>query len=133
MRSRIDPPPRLGQRCISSTRAVPGGVVILEATPKDRSGSDERSAALRMTKRTTHLLLARLAAEAIDAAGFKPGVGPGPGSAYHVLVASKEMVLLESELAAIRARFDAIATSLSGSYECWTASAVAAPVARNQG
>jgi|SRR6266508_3785681 len=59
------------------------------------------------------------AAEAIEAAGFKTGVGPGPATAYHVLVASKEMVPVESELGAIRARFNAIAVALGGTYEFW--------------
>lgn len=64
------------------------------------------------------------AAESIEAAGFRTFVGPGPGTEYHVLCATREMIPVKAELAAIRARFDMLASSFGGTYEQWDAAVV---------
>lgn len=65
-------------------------------------------------------------AEILSSEGFATSVGPGAGSRYQILLASKVIVPLASDLAALRARFAILSAAEGGTYEGW-ASVVVRP------
>lgn len=67
-------------------------------------------------------------ADVAAAEGFEASVGPGAGSKYQIVLATREMVPALSELAGMGERFARLAAAEGGTYEGWAATAFARPL-----